>query len=463
MLGVIAFDDPQTNQQSEEEVVDNPLDRVTLESVMDTYWFRTWLRTQRIKNEASLQKALSRSRTLDSLLESAPLPVISSRDEPSNSIELTGGKGIDLTGTLGCHHIDCLAKEVDGLFRHAWHYFDRINLPDQALFSIEEFKRHKNVKRLIQRLIPFVLVLQLLEKSGGHQLIRFETRTPGCFQHFEGHAREAKINQAFTNTASLVREVVDSAIIFWGLADEDGHAHLKFRLSHPFFEHTEWGNLCSLHNPLPEEVAVIREAIATTVVQKYLAELSADALAARRARTALGTTIPFYKRLLATHPSPQVEDIAFELALPISPNISVASLIKLRKTEGECFERFQVALRTAISEHIKTASSSTAAAYAREIKRDIIDPELRRIRDSLAASRAYATRSTAAGIGLGTVAATVGLVTPLNTNRIGAGLAVAGAITLGASSIKKAVDDHLAVRRDVSLSDMYFLWKAHQH
>jgi hypothetical protein len=141
----------------------------------------------------------------------------------------------------------------------------------------------------------------------------------------------------------------------------------------------------------------------------------------------------------------------------------VASLIKFRKTEGECFERFQSALRTAINERIKTASSPTAAVYAREIKRDVIDPELRRIRDRLASSRTLAVRSTATGLGLGAVAATVGLFTPLNANPIGAGLTVGGAITMGASSLKKAVDDHLAIRRDVSLSDMYFLWKAHQH
>jgi hypothetical protein len=430
---------------------------------MDTYWFTAWLKTHRARDEASLQKALSRPRAIDSLLESSPPPVVPVRNEPPDSIELTGGKGIDLTGELGCHHIDCLAKEVGGLFRHAWHYFDRIVLPDQALFCIMEFKQHKDVKRLIQRLSPFVLVLRLIEKGGGHRLIRFETRTPGCRQHFEEHARNAEIDQAFTNTASLVREVAGSANIFWSLGDEDGHAHLNFRLDHPAFEHSEWGSLCSLRNPLPEEETVIREAVATEVVQKYLAGLSADALAARRARTALGTTIPFYKRLLATHPSPQIEDIAFELALPISPNISVASLIKFRKTEGECFERFQAALRTAISERIKTASSPTAAVYAQEIKRDVIDPELRRIRDRLAASRTLAVRSTATGLGLGAVAATVGLFTPLNANPIGAGLTVGGAITMGASSLKKAVDDHLAIRRDVSLSDMYFLWKAHQH
>ena len=159
---------------------------------MEAYWFRTWLKEHRVKNERSLEKALSRASVLDSLLSSAPEPTFSVRDEPSELVELTGGKGIDLTGELGCHHIDCLQKEVDGLFRHAWHYFDRITLPDQALFRVLEFERHKDVAHLIQRLSPFVLVLQLMERDGVHRLVKFESRTPSCLQHFQEHAREAK-------------------------------------------------------------------------------------------------------------------------------------------------------------------------------------------------------------------------------------------------------------------------------
>lgn len=127
-------------------------------------------------------------------------------------------------------------------------------------------------------------------------------------------------------------------------------------------------------------------------MQKYLAVLSADALAARRTRTPPGACIPFYKRLLATDTSPETSDVAFELALPVSSGIPVAALIKLRRTEGDCFERFKSALRTAISERVKTASSLTADRYAREIKSDVIDPELRRIRATLRASRALAAR-----------------------------------------------------------------------
>src|SRR5216110_391033 len=97
---------------------------------MKQYWFATWLRAHRVRDESSLRTALNQPRALQRLLESAPAPTIPTRNESPDKIDLTGGKGIDLTGELGCRHIDCLTKEIDSLFRHAWHYFDDIRLPD---------------------------------------------------------------------------------------------------------------------------------------------------------------------------------------------------------------------------------------------------------------------------------------------------------------------------------------------
>jgi len=177
----------------------------------DAYWFTAWLKQHRAKDSASLRRVLHRARNVDALITAAPDPRVSVRDEPSDFLELTGGKGVDLTGELGCHHIDCLAKEIHGLFRHAWHYFDRIILPDQALFAVVEFQGHRDIRRLIDRLSPFVQVLTLIEKTGGGDLVRFETRAPSCRQHFEQHAREAEVDQAFTNTVTLIEEIAHSA------------------------------------------------------------------------------------------------------------------------------------------------------------------------------------------------------------------------------------------------------------
>jgi hypothetical protein len=426
------------------------------------YWFRDWMKIHCVKDGLSLEKVLSSSSGFDTLLNVSPKPV-AILNKSNEIVELTGGKGIDLTGELGCHHIDCLKIEINGLFRHTWHYFDRIILPDQAIYHIVEFTHHKDINQLIQRLTPFVQVIKLLEKDGADHLVSFEVRTPSCRQHFQQHAKEAGIYQALSNTISLAEEIAKSARITWKLDKDNGHLHLIYRLDHPEFQHSEWGSICSLQDKIPKRDSEIKHSIATSVVQKYLAGLSADALAAKRSQTPLGTSIPFYKRLLASHPSPEIDDVAFELDLPISYDISIREIMHLRKTEMPAFQRFQHALRIAVAERLKTSGSSSANELAQEIKRDVINPELRRIRDILAASRIQSTKSATIGLGLGVTAASIGLISPLSANPIGTGLVVGGAVTLGMSSLKKSMDDYLSVKREVSLSDMYFLWEAHKH
>jgi len=430
---------------------------------MQQYWFTSWLRENRVLDEPSLRRSLQDRRTLLSLLEASPPPQFSVRTEHPPRIELTGGKGIDLTGELGCRHVNCLSKELDLLFRHTWHYFDVIRLPDQALSGIVGFQDHGDVVRLADELLPALQTLRLIQDVGGEELVHFEVRVPSCPKHLEDHARDAEIEHALANTASLVEEIASSATITWSDHETDGHRHVEYQLDHPAFLHSEWGALCEEVEAIPARASRKRERIATQVLERYLAGLSADALAARRSRTTLGAAIPLYRRLLATHPAKEIEDIAFELSLPVSPDISIKSLIELRRTEDATFQRFQRALAAAIRERLNTAGANNEGDIAQEIRRDIIDPEVFRIRDTLAASRKFAARSAAAGVGLGVIAATIGLLSPLNTTPIGPGLAVGGALTVGAAALKNANDGLLSAEREVSLSDMYFLWKAHQH
>ena len=429
---------------------------------MESYWFWKWLKRHRIKDARSLQRTLSRRAAVDSLLELAPDPVVFKRKDTPETTELIGGKGIDLTGDLGCHHINCLTKEIDGLFRHAWHYFDRIALPDQALSRVLDFQRHGHVEALGEALEPFVLVLQRLHEINGLDLIRFDIRQPACMQHFQKHAAEAGIDHAFVKKSLLAGDIARTAKISYDDEHEyNGHHHLDYQLISEEFVHFEWGSLCSNQIKIPKNPARLREAVALNVVEKYLAAISADALAARCAHSPLGAAIPFYQRLLATRASPTVEDVAFEIGLPVSNNMSIETLIKLRKNEGDAFYRLQAALREAITERLKSVEHRTASQLAIEIKRDIIDPEIRKIREKLKSVRSLAMRSAGVGIGLGTIAATVGLLWPIGP--VGVGLTVGGAITLTGQALKKAHDDEIATQREVQLSDLYFLWRAHQH
>ncbi len=425
------------------------------------YWFWDWIQENDVRDKQSLMRAIYRGAALDRLIALAPELVIFERSSPPLESEITAGKGFDLTGDLGCHHIDCLSKEIDGLFRHAWHYFDKIAIPDQASFALSRFDDHNKRATLVDDLIAFVQVLGRIDDISGLDLLRFEVRNPPCRQHLGRHAREASIAQGFANIDDLIDEIARTARIHWEDGTSADHKHLDYRLDHPFFLHSEWGSICSKNDTLPEDASERPLGVARHVVHKYLAALSSDALASRRARTPLGSSIPFYSKLLATHPSPRVESVAFEIPLPISENAPLESLIKLRGENADAFTRFQAALRSAITERLNTAGDANAEAIGREIRRDVIDPELAKIRATISGSRFFAARAAGAGVAIGTVLATVGLMTPL-AGSIGGALAVGGAVTI-AAALKKANEDELGALKEIRQSDLYFLFQAHKH
>lgn len=121
--------------------------------------------------------------------------------------------------------------------------------------------------------------------------------------------------------------------------------------------------------------------------------------------------------MLATNPSPETADVAFESAVPVADEISLESLIRIRKTERPSFERFQSALRQAIDERLRLSESSDPVKIAREIKETIIEPGIREIRDKLQGAKSFALGSGAVGAVLGTATATVGLMSPIAGGR----------------------------------------------
>jgi hypothetical protein len=426
---------------------------------MNEYWFRTWMTEQGVSDEESLKRVLAGRSGLNSLIKAAPEATFRTTESESSIAELTGGKGIDLTGELGCHHPDCIKNEVETLFRRTWHYFDLITLPDNALAGVLKFKDHKNVAFLAQHLTPIVHSIALIDGAGATDLVRFEPRIPSCDKHAEQHAREAAIPQAFENSSHLAKEISESAEISWAVEDIDGHKHLRFQLDHEEFMHSEGGEICLKDGPKALTDLDIKRIGSETVVRRYLAALSSDALTARRTNTPLGATIPFYRRLLNPSAPNGPGDVSFNLKLPVSKDLPIRDLIKLRQSERLAFERFQFCIRKAIDERVRSSAGADAEKIAREIERDLINPELRRIRDLLTSSKKYSKKSGTIGLILGGAATTVGLLAPQALSSLGTGLTVGGTLA-GLASIKKAIDDHLSVRKDASLSNMYFLWKA---
>jgi hypothetical protein len=92
---------------------------------------------------------------------------------------------------------------------------------------------------------------------------------------------------------------------------------------------------------------------------------------------------------------------------------------------------------------------------SQEIRRDVIDPALNGIERRLNAARSALLRKGAVSVGVGALATTCGLLTA-NPLLIGSGFATA-------MTTVAHVNKYIEEDRDVSLSDMYFLWRAQKH
>ncbi|HST59662.1 MAG TPA: hypothetical protein VLK84_13250 [Longimicrobium sp.] len=420
-----------------------------------------------MKDKPSLERALNRVRSRTSLVELAQHNVraqlVAPTEEALINAELVAGKGIDLTGGVAHRDTAQLTKEVENLFRRVWHYFDKVILPDQALLPVIDYNNDGDLQGLVDQLAPFIAILRLLKKTGGRELVTFKAKIrPCCLQSFEAMLHP-EIIDAGRRIAPLVNEIARDGKIGWSVQVSGGRRYLVYTVEHPWFEKNEVGVVSADTIEIPKGDGEFPEFVATQLVNKYLDALGTDFWAAKHYGRTLGATVPFYERLLAPQPEPDVNSIAFQLSLPISTSCSLTNLIQFRSDEQESFERFQSALRLAIAARANSGGSADPSKLAAEIKRDVIDPELRRIRDRLKASKRLGLQTSVSGIAMGTVTASVGLISPLQNHQMGAGLTVAGAVTLGAAAVKKAVEDHFSVRRDVSLSDMYFLWRTYAY
>jgi len=93
-----------------------------------------------------------------------------------------------------------------------------------------------------------------------------------------------------------------------------------------------------------------------------------------------------------------------------------------------------------------------------EVQCDVIEPELRRIGDCLAASERLLAKKSMVGLALGTLVTTCGILAGA-----GAAVAVAAGIAAVARDVYGAASKHLGEKRDLSLEDMFFLWKTIGH
>ncbi len=171
----------------------------------------------------------------------------------------------------------------------------------------------------------------------------------------------------------------------------------------------------------------------------------------------MGSTVYFHGQLLKTIKAGLKEaDVAFQLKLPILEDVSPEVLLKVRSDEKPHFEKFRQSLRLAIKQRLDNVSSDKATEIADEIRKDIIDPALNDIELRLKSAKEVVTKKAGLSLTLGALTTTFGLLTA-NPFLVAAGATPAVGYTIAAG--QKFIEE----KRDIALSDMYFLWQAQEH
>ena len=419
----------------------------------DRFWVYDWLDTHGVDSVSKAKKVLASRSIVDKIpdfAEGARSRKSSARDDFS----IVAGRGLDLSGHLDCNSSACRLRQVDDLFRHAWHYFDHIVVADAMS---HEISTHWDAPLAARKtwLLSHIEVLLHLRRIGAEHLVIFREKPPPCELHWEKHATEVGLERILSGRDRLLDKMLRDARVE---IKEGVNGSLDFVFVHPKFEHTVWGSIEFVELPDRSETTV-RKAVATAVLRRYTAHLSSDVATSKKTDLPLGSTIWLHGNLLR-QPTTRVsvDDVAFAINLPVLNGVPLKTLLKIRSDERDAFVRFRHGLRQAITERLKAATKTQADKLASEVRRDVIDPALENIRQRLASAERMLAKKTAVGVTLGGLMTICGLL-----SGIGAPLATAAGVgTLiniaGAAGVKDIEE-----RRDVSLSDMYFLWKALQH
>lgn len=355
---------------------------------------------------------------------------------------ILAGRGIDLSGDLGCSHHDCQTAQVDALFSRVLHYFDDIIVAGPAAHRYVGVSDHPS-PNVLENLGEHVGVLLYLRKMGVEDMLHFAQKPPACEQHWTQHAAEAGL----TELVDSARSWIDHLATEGQLRRLDKHEdHWHYTFVHKDLEHTQWGVVkSSIRNKKPTKVDV-----ADAVFGRFMAHLVSDVIAARQLHLPLGAGVALHEDVLGT-PSTAVDIgvVAFELELPVLSDLPIREIVKIRQDEFECFLKFRHALTAAIKECAASGVSNREAAD--RVCEEFIEPAIVDIAARLRSAERTLNKSAGAAAVLGALVTTAGVLTAVP-------LVVEGGIAAVGFSVP-ALQKYFDKKGSVELSDMYFLWR----
>ncbi|GIH93924.1 hypothetical protein ACFFMN_15765 [Planobispora siamensis] len=415
------------------------------------YWLYKWIDEYEIHDPERVANLFQYPGPVARLVEIAKEAPTHPSDRQMPEAAIMAGRGIDLSGTMGCLDFTCKQEDIEFNYPKILTYFNHIVVEgykaDSFLNRINKIKK-KDRGGLIHTLSDQVRLLLYMRDIGLDRHIVFDRKSirahicANCRAKHEGNTLDFIIEKVYD------RETID--YIKARLRDEASITSYWiphkwwFTVTHSFFSEPTRVMIAGPKSRRPR-----REDVINRVFEECSYGLLSDYDSSEHFK------IPLAKSLTASwlDKKQEVADevaVALDLSLPSIEGIPLSDLIKLREDEEPYFENFRRALREAIRSQIDKRGSAAPKDIARAVESEYIIPALADIERRLRVSRRALATKTGASVALGSTITSVGLIGSIP-------LIIATGVAAAATSlthIYKYYDD----LGPVQLSDMYFLW-----
>lgn len=423
-----------------------------IDSVQEStpYWLFAWLESRKVRTSAEAAILLSKRSTLHELRDVAE-QWSESVEAPPQGVNLVAGTGLRLDDDLLCPNPACRRSYVDVLFRHAWHYFDRILLPDGVGDLLLNPPVEWSEEYAIERILGMIEVVLHMQHLGAESLVSYYPpikSSPTVLDSILFGKKESRWYEAWLDVESALVEEGEIKI------ERVGKRKFQVRGSDPFLD---------LHQTLQFELqkgqkqSELPALFAHERLHSHIFELEEDLVAAQQLKGTLGSSVGSHERVLSRlSTGVDATNVLFQIAFPSLEQVPIKELISLRLHEGDAFLAFRQALTKAAQEMIANNQCADPKAMAAKILRDVVDPELAKLRQRLHSAQNTLARKTVISLAIAGVSTLCGLQFGLNPVAVGA----AGLIMSGVGS---AAANYADEKQEIEMSDMFFLWKALQH
>ncbi|MGC5318525.1 hypothetical protein ACPXB5_07260 [Micromonospora arida] len=415
------------------------------------HWLYQWIDEYEAKSVADVADRMKNGGAASRLQELAARGQNTEASDIPLSLTVVAGPGLEPEAPGMCADYECQQRNIDLNFGNVLHYFDYVTMegPSARLYNsrINNASKKRDFELTEWFLGQDVLLLNHIRNIGLADYVVFSPKACYCRQHLKEKAND--IGLAHLVDDEMVEDLAK-------LVSREGNVHLVqdgprtwyASIRHPLFDGLAGSQIRQKTRPKKTEAAA-------SLIRNWLSAAVIDAATARGLEAPLASfgSTSFFDRMQAANPEKMsIDDVGARIKIPALVGLSTKSLIELRNNEYHHFEKFRGALREAIAETIEKSESDSPDRVAEMVWQSKIRPAVADIERKIAASDTAFRFKLGAAVGVGSIAAAIGLVASLPW-LIGVGT-LAAATPL--PQFFKATED----RQQIKSSDMYFLWKA---